>query len=398
MKYIFWLGTNNALSKAELSTVLSREQLPYKLISDEPRYWIIETEEQLNSNYISRLGGIDRIGEIIGTYDKQCTSEDIFQALAPTAPKIMLGVSKHNLPNMNIKRVANDFKKECRRNDIKIKYVLAQNSPGRLNTAQVIFNKLTTEPNAEITVIKENSKFLLAKTLQVQDIQAYEKRDTSRPARDAKVGLLPPKLAQIMINLVPEMNNDTPEIYDPFCGMGTVLQEGWLLGYKTVGSDVSDRMIASSEQNLQWLKDSFELDEAIQPELHRHDIRENLPSDLVNKFDAIVTEPFLGDPMRTPISQTQAVVRQNQLRDLYLAFFRNALPALKQEGWVVIILPAPLVKVQGKSSYDLFPTKFIDEVEKLGYICNHLGKDSRGLMYARPNALVAREITLWCKK
>jgi hypothetical protein len=35
----------------------------------------------------------------------------------------------------------------------------------------------------------------------VQDIDAYAERDFERPMRDAFVGMLPPKLAQIMLNL-----------------------------------------------------------------------------------------------------------------------------------------------------------------------------------------------------
>ena len=79
----------------------------------------------------------------------------------------------------------------------------------------------------------------------MQDIESYTKRDRERPKRDAKVGMLPPKLAQIIINLaagqLPEekLQNicDIPlgepiprrllgqTVLDPFCGTGVILQE-----------------------------------------------------------------------------------------------------------------------------------------------------------------------------
>lgn len=59
----------------------------------------------------------------------------------------------------------------------------------------------------------------------VQDIESYTARDQARPMRDARVGMLPPKLAQIIINLALS-NNDITEVLDPFCGTGVVLQEG----------------------------------------------------------------------------------------------------------------------------------------------------------------------------
>jgi tRNA G10 N-methylase Trm11 len=59
-------------------------------------------------------------------------------------------------------------------------------------------------------------------TIACQDIDAYTKRDTSK-SRDMVVGMMPPKLAQIMINLATEGRKEI--IYDPFCGLGTILIE-----------------------------------------------------------------------------------------------------------------------------------------------------------------------------
>jgi 2-polyprenyl-3-methyl-5-hydroxy-6-metoxy-1,4-benzoquinol methylase len=100
----------------------------------------------------------------------------------------------------------------------------------------------------------------------VQDIEAYGARDQARPARDARVGMLPPKLAQTIINLAagrPETRMDKHwdsadglgrfMVLDPFCGTGVILQEALLMGYSVYGSDIEPRMAEYTKKNLQWL-------------------------------------------------------------------------------------------------------------------------------------------------
>src|SRR6185503_16098722 len=104
---------------------------------------------------------------------------------------------------------------------------------------------------------------LLAQTLFVQDIEAYGARDQARPARDARVGMLPPKLAQIILNLsagplrpaAPQL--ERLRILDPFCGTGVILQEALLMGYSVLGTDIEPRMADYSKRNLRWLYEKF---------------------------------------------------------------------------------------------------------------------------------------------
>ena len=82
----------------------------------------------------------------------------------------------------------------------------------------------------------------LVKLEGVQNISAYAMRDQKRPKRDAFVGMLPPKLAQIMINLA--LGDQEPKdklLLDPFCGTGVLLQEALLMGLKVYGTDLSQK-------------------------------------------------------------------------------------------------------------------------------------------------------------
>jgi len=59
--------------------------------------------------------------------------------------------------------------------------------------------------------------YTIAHTIGVQDIDAYTHRDIGRE-RSMTVGMMPPKLAQIMLNLATKGERGF-QIWDPFCGL-----------------------------------------------------------------------------------------------------------------------------------------------------------------------------------
>ena len=79
-----------------------------------------------------------------------------------------------------------------------------------LNSAQVLHNQLTGALGWELIFVRDGDKTVLAQNIAEQDIEAYAARDQKRPKRDAKVGMLPPKLAQTIINLAVGYIGDQP--------------------------------------------------------------------------------------------------------------------------------------------------------------------------------------------
>src|SRR5579863_3827949 len=156
------------------------------------------------------------------------------------AGKLTLGLSVYGLDvtlndinklGLELKKIVKNSGRACR--------VVPNKSPA-LNSAQVLHNKLTHRGGWELVLVADGKDIWLAQTMFVQDIGAYAARDQARPKRDARVGMLPPKLAQILINLaVGPMVSDKPfrpiRVLDPFCGTGVVLQEALLMGYSVLG-------------------------------------------------------------------------------------------------------------------------------------------------------------------
>lgn len=392
MTYGFLLGSHPTLSMAEVGQVLGKSARLSPLIAS-PTFNVAKYEGDLPDNFIDRLGGTERIMVIVGER-AAWEAEDILHALDPLPHKLMVGLSTSQA-EFDVQPLAEKLKTAARARKIKIRFVLPRDRLGMLNAAQVIFNKLDRKPNLELILARgENGPEYLLRTREVQDISAYELRDTRRPARPKKVGMLPPKLAQMMINIaVGDKKSGT--ILDPFCGAGTVLQEGQLMGYQMVGSDAWSQMITATEKNLAWLAQNFDVSADPTPQIFRHDAREPFPRQWWGKIDAIVTEPHLGPALRSPLPRQEAQAAFLKLGELYVKAFGNFRPLLPQGGKILFIMPA-FATERGRD-YAYFPEKILDAISALGYRRMHpLGSRER-LFYARPDAFVGRELTLWEK-
>lgn len=409
-QYIFFLGTNPALSATEAVRRLEHDGHTINDISAEGRLLFLTLDKELKATFLSNLGGTDRIAVVLGTSREVPTPEETLGMLGELPDKWMLGLSLVGdlVLDTNLKRYVMDMKKLAREQKSRVKFVTPSGRSKQLNAAQIIFNKLHEEPNSEITFIQTKNNVVISRTVQVQDIEGYELRDTQRPARDARVGMLPPKLAQIMLNVGVRKHNEAPTvILDPFCGMGTILQEGWTMGYKMIGSDSHERMIDAAQTNLKWVHEHFEVDENLQPELRVHDVTRPYPSGWDNSIDAIVTEPFLGKPLSSPLPEQDFKTYSLELMNLYLACFANLAPVLKKGASILFLFPAIRIQNTPTGEFRPLPHSLIDEIKKYGYRIDQLiperlspffSSTKRGtLIYARPDAFVGRELTLWKK-
>ncbi len=394
MNYTFFLGTNPVLSASEVVACLDRSTIPHKILRLTNSYMRIESE-MLPEHIGDYLGGTIRITKDIASWNHMPSPEDIISALSPLPPKWIMGLSILS-GSVSVKKLAISIKKAAKAQGSKISFIEPKGS--NLNAAQVLFNRLTQEPNMDLSIIRVGEIYILIKTIHIQNIADYELRDTSRPVRDARVGLLPPKLAQIMINLA--MPSKDSVIYDPFCGMGTILQEAWLMDVQAIGSDASERMISASKENLSHLTKHFPVSSEIHPEVFLHDVTQQFPEHLPEKNITIVTEPFLGTPLTHPLSSPEIEIFHNKIIELYRTFFQNIRNILKPGSKLLILFPCP----KGPDGFSPLPRAFIDEIESIGYRKKQLAEQeiisqfqliSDPVLYARPDALVAREVTLW---
>ena len=252
-----------------------------------------------------------------------------------------------------------------------------------LNSAQVLHNHLTGPTGLELLLLKQGNKTILAQTKHEQDIEAYAARDQARPKRDAKVGMLPPKLAQIIINLAkPE---DGATVLDPFCGTGVVLQEALLMGYNTYGTDLDERMVEYSKANLEWLNISAS-DQRVEP-------GDALQKTWNPPFTTIAAETYLGRPFSAePESKVLQEVMQ-AVDTIHRKFLRNLANQTKPGFRACIAVPA------WKTKNGFKHLEILDSLGEMGYTrMSFVHASNEDLIYHRENQIVARELVVLIRK
>lgn len=396
MKYFFVLGINPTLSLAELAAVFNNGEfsLAQKNIA------IIETEEYLNANIIKKIGGTIKFG-IIHNELASLTPKDILRSATFAVPeksdgKFYFGISFYGKAKINLKVLGMEFKKLLKQSGIHSRWVTSREPT--LSSVVVEQNNLATDKGVEIVIIQFDKKLFLGKTTAVQPFKELSFRDYGRPARDDYSGMLPPKLAQIMINLAvtPPLTKGAggilqPTILDPFCGSGTILTEAMLMGYRNlVGSDISSKAIENTRKNIDWIKNNFQLPIANFQliNINAAQISKQLPP---NSVDAIITEPYLGP--QSGLFDVKKIIRE--LENLYSNSLKEFHKILKPGGKIVMIWPV----FQGKHSTFIYPNtsgfKTINPFPKNLQKNIFLKITNRGsIVYGRDGQKIWREIVV----
>lgn len=228
-----------------------------------------------------------------------------------------------------------------------------------LSSVIVQKEKLLPDQNGiEVLVLVGASHVTLAQTLAVQPFEAWGRRDYGKPARSMARGMLPPKLARVMLNigignssLITRTSSLT--ILDPFCGTGTVLLEALALGCRVIGSDVDVEAIAESRANLEWLRRTHasptpsrspspregEKTMGDDVRVQQCDVRKLSECVAIHSVDAIVTEPYLGPTQGIRNRGADSRKTMAELHALYVAAFREFAKVLKSGGHTVFVVP-----------------------------------------------------------
>jgi SAM-dependent methyltransferase len=372
------------------------------LLGRQPELGLVELEAQLGAAAlqpygrsaalldqavdIDRYGGLVKVARVLSQVPARPVSELLREAepaiteLVEGPGKIVFGLSVYGLRlgSRELRDAAAQVKRALAQNaQASVRHVPAAGRDTALTAAQVRHNKLTSR-GFELVLVFAQGQAVLAVTTAVQNIDWYSKRDYDRPARSAKVGMLPPKLAQVLVN-----TTTSAIVADPFCGTGVVLQEALLVGRQAYGSDLSEEMVQASETNLPWLESAA---------------RRSLPTWSVELADArhvalpvgcaVVSEGYLGPNLTTAPSTAQLQAIRSDLEALYRDSLANFARQLPPGGEVSICVPA--WRVRGEWRY----LDLVDEVGKLGYTLKGFQHVRTPLLYSREDQVVGRQLLL----
>lgn len=392
--YISILGRQPALGAAELEQLYGAANI---------RWFSDQTVTVDNASFdFEQLGGSQKAGKVI----TELASSDwhkISQYIVSTYTrnwsshegKVTLGISAYGFKNVTVRDIQKTgiiLKQKLRQQSVSLR--LVPNTEAALNTATSHHNKLGLSPNkVELLIVRgSNGTTIIAESVGAQNITALAARDQARPYTDAFVGMLPPKLARMMVNLAlsTSKRNSSSIVLDPFCGTGVVLQEALLLGYSTYGTDLSEKMVDYSNKNLQWLDAKFHF----QDNNFAIEQGDAMTHHWQQPIDAVACEAYLGQPFSAPPSPAKLTEVRGNCNHIISSFLRNIGEQITPGTPLCVAVPA-WRDTEGRFTH----LPLVNDLKKLGYVRHQFTTVSdNDLLYYRENQVVARELLVLTRR
>jgi len=379
----FVLGREKDLSAAEIAAVLSIKDNQYSIEENQPIFYYSGTLPMTEDNLIKKLGGTIKIAKEIGSGLNRSELIKIIQnILREKTGKICFGLSSFSSLDTNeLTRLGKEIKNNLKNDGFSIRFV--PNKEKVLSAATIDHNNLIKKGGEFLICEQVGEKYSLAQTVALQPYAEFSMRDYDRPGRDDVSGMLPPKLAMMMINLSEPQTNDL--ILDPFCGSGTILTEAMIMGYQNLfGSDISAKAISDTKINIEWIKKHLNITCPEFP-LYNLDVKNLEEKTKPKSVDKIIAEPYMGKPLTGRESYEEILAQSQELKTLYLESFKIFKKILKSGGVVVFIFP------HYRKGNDVITTSLSKEIEGLGFTLYPFSKQKH-LLYERPGQRVGREI------
>ena len=288
-EYIFVFGREPELSFLEVISYFQSHDVNYKLVEWRNEIAIFLLEDLDFGLLIKKLGGTVKICEIFLDYKYKGTEN-----------KLNYGISVYSGDGDKLKSyLEKEFKKE------KVKAVFRK-ARGEVFMPSEIFAK-------DLIEFIVYGKYF-ARTIAVFNPRDYKERDETRP-RQVLLHQVSLRLARILMNLSYARYN----LLDPFCGVGTILQEAMISGIDVIGVDIDNESVEASRENLNWLKDKYNLKNNFK--IIRGDSGKLARYFGRNEIHAVATEPDLGPYYRKMPSKEEVDGVIKVLENLYYDFF-----------------------------------------------------------------------------
>lgn len=402
--YAAFLGHQPHISIAELAATVpgfSLQGMPDKKIV------LFSASDELKPAVIHTLGGTVILAEQVSTnaVGLENLPKILINEITKKRGKITFGLRTVGVPPKTVRQLYRKCKDALKKDGRASRYVGSDRKPA----ASVLLHDaglLDGSQGCELTVIMGEELFWVGKTIAAQDVDAYTKRDMEKPVRDTTVGLLPPKLAQILLNLGLWLAKENgcksaakkkPDltVFDPFCGTGVIPMEALLRNWAVLASDKAAKGVTGTSANLDWIrKEEKIMKKDVPSTVWKQDALK--PFELKNLPDVVVTETSLGTPMKNKPTQKDATKERAENEALQAGFLCNAAETLPG---VPLVCIWPVWRTKAKS---VFLEKIWKVLEELPYeVVLPVEQEEEGrptLYYRRPDHFVGREIVLLLPK
>lgn len=256
--YLFVLGSRPILSRCELYgrvTEVLYDPMAGLLLGKDPQFKnprnLPRDPEQL---FLDQLGGTIRMAKVLGEFTLAEAEDQMAKRAKEINPEytLKLGISGFGMAPNQVFALRDRVKGALKEQGREVRSVRGKES---ILSSADLFQERIPRRGVEFILWRRDNTVLLAQTVANQNLRNYTLRDHRKPFRDAHMGMLSPKLGQILINLAAPKEGEW--VIDPFCGSGTINNEAAVMGYPTVGSDIDAERVAGAKENTKFLAEKF---------------------------------------------------------------------------------------------------------------------------------------------
>jgi tRNA G10 N-methylase Trm11 len=363
MNYVLIPGKNWKLSLAELILFLESREVEFKILAFSREFFAIQIEWKDNALDAASLGGNIKIGLVNKVIPTELFEKTFVQKDREARSQLSDCISANNLPTEMIEKasakyhfgvsvycsaealrpladkiqrfIGSTVKSELSEREVRSEFMgfPRDRSQPQLTHVEVLKKKLV-ENKAEILACIGKTQTWFGRTTSVHDPFEFQKRDIGKPNQRA-IFAIPPRLARIMVNLSGCVPGKT--LLDPFCGVGTILQEALLSKAEVIGIDSNSWCVEAAIENLEWLSREYALRNGEFRVLKGDTLRLN--SIVGSNIDCIVTEPDLGPALKDVPTSAYAQKIIDNLTPLFYGFLEQAHDVLKKGGRLVLVTP-----------------------------------------------------------
>jgi hypothetical protein len=349
----------------EIESAIHSQQFKATLEEADDSCLVLKTEAKTGHALIQRLGGSYKLAKVIGHSFK-----DARQRLQlPFEPKFNWTLSAYecdrDLYNQSYSAL-HELLKE--RGLGKSKFLppeiySSSNRDGQsIKAAEVraedVKNKILSNYNGNsgIDVVihggMQRAEPIFAQTIETFDSKGFEQRDFERPYQDP-TKTVSPRIARTIVNLA--LTATSHCLLDPFCGLGTVLQEAYLCNVSVIGVDRDQDSVNQAKANLKWLVSKYHLVSNLHTNLFAYDAK-RISHARMPRVDAIATEPILLPVFKKNPSVSESKSMIEKVRNDYERCLFEFASILGEKGDRIAFTTPVLIDSSGKQrSFDLAP-------------------------------------------
>jgi len=418
--YCAFLGHQPHLSLAELSVLLPDFKVQKMW---QPQIVTFDTKLEIDETWLNGIGGTVLIAKELSVPSAKKKDANLEKIIPSLLHGELKGVKKKavfsfrcfGVARSQIRTLYRVCKLHLKSRELSSRYIGNERHPAKPGT--LLLRGIPGPGNCEVVILRDEKKgarvkddepIWIGSTIAVQDIEAYTERDMGKPFRDTQTGLLPPKLAQVMLNLAfltlpldPPTPGKTKKkdgsvwekitVWDPFCGSGVIALEAVLRRAHILASDKTEKAVKGCIENIKWMRNREKTPKAVTHHIWKQNALK--PCELARNPSVIVTETSLGPPLKKAPTKKDVASLIRDAEKLELGFFEN-IAKVVPETPVICSFPVYITKDGTKH----FLPKVLGKIEKLGYrltcVSNpHIkATDRHSLLYLRPDQYVGREI------